>query len=109
MQQNSINEIKERLAARHCVGLSVYTYHSWVDGFAFREGIISLPIRIKPDGAHAICLVGYEDRDDTHSDGYFLFKNSWGRAWALRGHAGYGMLPYRYVLTEAIEAWSVEL
>jgi len=106
LKATSIKDLKGALADNHCVGLSVYTYHFWTDHYTWREGIISLPFRIKPDGAHAICLVGYKDNDSTHSDGYFIFKNSWGRNWgAGRPDPGFGSLPYRYVLTEGIEAW----
>lgn len=109
LKAGSIKSLKSELADGRCVGLSVYTYHFWTDGYVWREGVISLPFGIKPDGAHAICLVGYQDKDDTHGDGYFIFKNSWGPKWgAGRRDPGYGSLPYRYVLTEAIEAWSVE-
>jgi hypothetical protein len=102
----SIKDLKTALADNHCVGLSVYTYHFWTDNYTWREGVISLPFRIKPDGAHAICLVGYKDNDATHSDGYFIFKNSWGTNWgAGRPDPGFGSLPYRYVLNEGIEAW----
>ncbi len=110
LKADSIKALKNELAKGRCVGLSVYTYHFWTDGYAWREGVISLPFGIKPDGAHAVCLLGYQDRDDTHGDGYFLFKNSWGENWgAGRRDPGYGSLPYRYVLTEAIEAWSIEV
>ena len=110
LKHNSIRALKEALARGHCVGLSVYTYHFWTDDFAWREGIISLPLEIEPDGAHAICLVGYNDDDATHRDGYFLFKNSWDTTWGYgrMGDTGYGSLPYRYVLKEAIEAYTVE-
>jgi len=110
LDKRSIRELKERLASGHCVGLSVYTYHFWTDGYAWREGRISLPISIEPDGAHAVCLVGYEDRDGTHGEGSFLFKNSWGTNWGVqRPDPGFGHLPYRYILKEAIEAWAMEL
>ena len=78
LRARSIKALKAALAAQRCVGLSVYTYHFWTDGYAWREGVISLPLGIKPDGAHAVCLVGYQDNDATHQDGYFIFKNSWG-------------------------------
>ena len=110
LNPSSIKELKTALSKNHCVGLSVYTYHFWIDGYAWREGIISLPFRIEPDGAHAICLVGYEDNDASHSDGYFIFKNSWSTKWgAGRSNRGFGSLPYRYVIEEGIEAWTVEL
>ncbi len=105
---SSISDLKSALAEGHCVGLSVFTYHFWNDPYVWREGVVSLPVGIESDGAHAVCLVGYEDDDDTHQDGGFIFKNSWTDAWgASRG--GYGTLPYRYVIDDAIEAWLVQL
>ena len=110
VKQNSIKALKTALAAGQCVGLSVYTYHFWTDDFAWREGVISLPIGIEPDGAHAVCLVGYRDFDASHGDGYFIFKNSWNKTWGYgRPDPGYGSLPYRYVLKEAIEAYTLDV
>lgn len=109
VKHNSIQALKEALSRGHCIGLSVYTYHFWTDDFAWREGVISLPLGIEPDGAHAVCLVGYRDDDANHRDGYFIFKNSWDTTWGYgRPDPGYGSLPYRYVLREAIEAYTVE-
>ncbi len=109
LRHTSIRALKTALADGHCVGLSVYTYHFWTDDFAWREGVISLPLGIQPDGAHAICLVGYEDDDAAHRDGYFVFKNSWDIRWGYGGATpGYGRLPYRYVIREAIEAYTIE-
>lgn len=110
LKHDSIKAIKNALASGHCVGLSVYTYHFWTDDFAWREGTISLPIGIEPDGAHAVCLVGYRDNDASHSDGYFIFKNSWDRTWGYgRPDPGFGSLPYRYILKESIEAYTLEV
>lgn len=36
----------------------------------------------QPHGKHAMCIVGYDDRD-----GVFLVQNSWGTAWCQRGYA----------------------
>ena len=110
LKHNSIKDLKTHLAEGHCVGLSVYTYHFWTDAYAWSEGRISLPIQIEPDGAHAICLVGYKDNDASHSDGDFIFKNSWDTTWGvMRADKGFGSLPYRYVIQEAIEAWIIEV
>ena len=109
LQHNSIQALKRALASGHCVGLSVYTYHFWTDDFAWREGTISLPLAIEPDGAHAICLVGYRDYGEDHGDGYFVFKNSWDTRWGYgRPDPGYGNLPYRYILKEAIEGYTFD-
>jgi hypothetical protein len=35
----------------------------------------------QPHGKHAMCIVGYDDRDHT-----FLVMNSWGRAWCRSGY-----------------------
>jgi hypothetical protein len=110
LKHSSIQALKSALAAGECVAISVYTYHFWTDDFGWREGVISLPLGIKPDGAHAICLVGYKDDDATHGDGYFIFKNSWDVTWGFaRTDPGYGSLPYRYVIKEAIEAFTFKV
>lgn len=110
LNHTSIKALKSALAEGHCVGLSVYTYHFWTDDYAWREGVISLPLGIEPDGAHAVCLVGYRDNDATHGDGYFIFKNSWDTTWGFgRPDPGYGSLPYRYILKEAIEAYALSV
>ena len=110
LKHASPKALKQALAEGSPVGLSVFTYHFWTDPYAWREGIISMPFTISYDGAHAICLVGYRDSDSSHSDGYFTFKNSWDQNWgAGRKDPGFGDLPYRYVLTEGIEAWTFEV
>ena len=60
----------------------------------------------KLEGGHAVLAVGY---DDAHkigkSKGALLIRNSWGTGW---GDAGYGWLPYDYVLNGlADDFWSM--
>ncbi len=64
-------------------------------------------------GGHAIVAVGYDDKikirntnfGGTETKGAFLIRNSWGTGW---GDAGYGWLPYEYVLNGlAVDWWSV--
>jgi C1A family cysteine protease len=61
---------------------------------------------------HAIVAVGYDDNKkitntlcNKTTTGAFLIRNSWGTAW---GAAGYGWIPYDYVLNKiALDFWSL--
>jgi C1A family cysteine protease len=62
--------------------------------------------------AHAIAAVGYDDNKkitntkcNRTTTGALLIRNSWGTGW---GDAGYGWLPYAYVLNGlAVDFWSI--
>ena len=57
----------------------------------------------KVDGGHAIMTVGYDDKRKVGSwTGALLIRNSWGTSW---GTAGYGWLPYQYVLRGLATDW----
>ncbi|MBI5206396.1 MAG: hypothetical protein HY934_01245 [Candidatus Firestonebacteria bacterium] len=67
----------------------------------------------KIEGGHAIVAVGYDDKmkiknmdsKGIETTGALLIRNSWGTGW---GDAGYGWLPYEYVLKGlAQDFWSV--
>jgi len=61
-------------------------------------------------GGHAVVVVGYDDAKKIRNSnpggvettGAFLIRNSWGTGW---GQAGYGWLPYEYVLKSLAEDW----
>jgi C1A family cysteine protease len=64
-------------------------------------------------GGHAVVAVGYDDAmrikntspGAAESVGALLIRNSWGTGW---GDAGYGWLPYDYVLHHlAVDWWSL--
>jgi C1A family cysteine protease len=64
-------------------------------------------------GGHAVVAVGYDDNrivrntnpGGIQTTGALLIRNSWGTGW---GQAGYGWLPYRFVLDGlAVDWWSV--
>ena len=67
----------------------------------------------KISGGHAIVAVGYDDTmkikntnaGGVETTGALLIRNSWGTGW---GSAGYGWLPYEYVLKGlAVDWWSL--
>jgi len=62
---------------------------------------------------HAVAAVGYDDNLEIRNTAYpsivskgaLLIRNSWGAQW---GNAGYGWIPYDYVLTNrAMDFWSL--
>lgn len=58
-------------------------------------------------GGHAILAVGYYDgmkigSGNLETTGAFLIRNSWGVGW---GEAGYGWLPYEYLLSGIAQDW----
>lgn len=64
-------------------------------------------------GGHAVVAIGYDDKmkikntnpGAVETGGALLIRNSWGTGW---GDAGYGWLPYEYVLKGlAIDWWSL--
>ena len=64
-------------------------------------------------GGHAIVAVGYDNNKkiknnspgSTQTTGALLIRNSWGIGW---GTAGYGWLPYEYLLKwQAVDWWSL--
>jgi C1A family cysteine protease len=77
------------------------------------DGLIPYPcLREDVLGGHAVVAVGYMDELEiinphcgVKTKGALLIRNSWGTDW---GEAGYGWLPYQYVLTGlAVDWWSL--
>ncbi len=66
----------------------------------------------RAEWGHAIVAIGYDDavkvkntRSGRTTTGALAIRNSWGTAW---GDAGYGWLPYEYVLNKlALDFWSL--
>lgn len=86
-------DIKAALAEGYGVPFGISVYDSFMDETG---GQIPMPDTTKEKllGGHAIVLVGYSDSAKT-----FIIRNSWNTLW---GDAGYGYLPYAYVLSNEL-------
>jgi C1A family cysteine protease len=73
-------------------------------------GAVPYPARgERPNLSHALVAVGYDDAKEIRNPidgisrrGALCVRNSWGPAW---GEAGYGWLPYDYVLNGLTSDW----
>jgi len=106
-----LDRLKTHLAAGHPVMFG-FTVYSSIDQ-AETTGRIPEPVgRERIEGGHAVVAMGYDDAmaianssGGEASRGALLIRNSWGKGW---GEAGYGWLPYGYVLRGLAEDfWSV--
>jgi C1A family cysteine protease len=105
-----LNAIKTNLAAGlpSMFGFTVYSSLSQANS----TGAIPFPVGGENvEGGHAVVTAGYDDnklirntsRGGTTTKGALLIRNSWGTGW---GQAGYGWLPYEYVLRGvAVDFW----
>jgi len=102
-------QLKVHLAASLPVGFGFPLYASLAQ--ATRTGRIPFPApNEKQIGNHAVLAVGYDDNlviqntnpGGTSTKGALLFKNSWSTLW---GEAGYGWLPYDFVLSGSARAF----
>jgi C1A family cysteine protease len=110
----AIPEIKDELAAGRCVAISVVVYdYCWTTPEIRNSGNITMPFPddISNEG-HAICLVGYEDLEGEPElgGGRFILRNSWDSYWGVNCEfgTGYGTMPYAYLTTYGMEAYSIQ-
>lgn len=114
---NLLAQIKSNLSAGlpSMFGFTVYDSINQANGAG--KGKIPFPnAKDKSTGGHAVMAVGYDDTlkitnissnatSATTTTGALLIRNSWGTGW---GEAGYGWLPYEYVLRGlAVDWWTL--
>ncbi len=106
-----LDRLKTYLAAGHPAMFGFTVYNSIEQ--AATTGLVPFPSdREGIEGGHAVVAMGYDDsliianaHGGAETRGALLVRNSWGRSW---GQAGYGWLPYEYVLRGLAEDfWSV--
>ena len=104
-----LNQIKTNLAAGLPSMFGFTVYNSYTQSGT--TGKIPYPSEgEKIAGGHAIVAIGYDDKmkiknsnsGAKETTGAFLIRNSWGTGW---GMAGYGWLPYEYVLKGLAADW----
>ena len=110
-RQDVLNSVKTYVAYGIPSMFGFYGFPSF--GYTSVRGGIPYPCPgEQAQWGHAIVAVGYDDqlvipntRCNTSTTGALLIRNSWGTGW---GDAGYGWLPYRYVLDGlALDFWSL--
>ena len=106
---NLLNQIKTNLSAGLPMMFGFTVYSSYTQS----ETTGKLPYPAAGEkivGGHAIMAVGYDDNMkikntntcSAETTGALLIRNSWGAEW---GMAGYGWLPYNYVLKGLAADW----
>ncbi len=106
---NLLNQIKTNLSAGLPMMFGFTVYSSYTQS----ETTGKLPYPAAGEkivGGHAIMAVGYDDNmkikntntGSAETTGALLIRNSWGAEW---GMAGYGWLPYNYVLKGLAADW----
>jgi C1A family cysteine protease len=109
-----LTAIKTNLAAGLPSIFGFTVYNSYTQASVANKGAIPYPVATdKVVGGHAVVVAGYNDTlqikntaaGAVATTGALLIRNSWGTGW---GDAGYGWLPYAYVLNGlAVDWWSL--
>ena len=100
----TLDQMKGCLAAGFPFVFGFSVYESFEAGVVERTGTVPMPSPSESLlGGHAVLAVGYDDAQSR-----FVLRNSWGAGW---GRAGYGTLPYDYLLDANLsdDFWTVRL
>lgn len=114
LSPQAVSDIKDELAANRCVAVSVVVYdYCWFPDEIRNSGDVTMPFPGDTSNeGHAVCLVGYEDLpgEPELGGGRFILRNSWDKLWGVNCEfgSGYGTLPYAYLTTYGMEAYSIQ-
>lgn len=87
---SGLSDVKHCLSDGYPLVIGIQAFNSINSEKAWKTGVVDLPTEgEKPEGGHAITLVGFSDEKK-----HFIFRNSWSKSW---GDEGYGYLSYDYV------------
>jgi C1A family cysteine protease len=112
LPKEDVAALKRALVSGRPVGVAFTVYQTNADNpryLSHGEVVLPLPGEL-PIGAHAVILVGFRDHPAVPGGGHFVFRNSWGKSWAVRNEfaPGYGYLPYEYVHRFCLEAFGID-
>lgn len=112
-REELLQRIKTNVAAGIPAMFGFSMYSSVISQSRSNGGKIPMPaMNDNLEGSHAIVVAGYNDdlviqnsATSQPTKGAILIRNSWGEEW---GEAGYGWLPYEYILKGlAIDWWTL--
>ena len=115
LDENSIQELKTCLEGSEDfpgrpIAFSVPVYNSWLRSMAVQlSGQITMPLPGEASvGGHAMVIVGYQDDASVPGGGFFIIRNSWGKAWGQNSDygSGYGTIPFKYISQYCWEAFT---
>lgn len=98
----SLVQLKTCIASRCTFVFGFTAFTSFESPEVAATGSIPLPQPSEsPVGGHAVVCTGYDDARQA-----FIIRNSWGTGW---GAAGYGFMPYAYILDAGLAAdfWTI--
>ncbi len=96
---HTLDEVRHALTQGNPVAFGMDVFSSMLTHQVGRVGRIPMPEPgEKVEGGHAVCAVGFDDREK-----HLIVRNSWGGDW---GDRGYFYLPFSYVKPYTGDFWT---